>query len=139
MLFAMRKMKPFIDLFKRYGSLGSRDSRERFKNPLIVEVLKLIVPFDDFPMTSVIGLVDAERGGGRLARGGIRRAGSLHREALSGSGRRHSLRGARGKSSYGTARRSACVWPTALCMRPTRSSARLTAGPDLSACSAANT
>lgn len=57
MLFAMRKMKPFIDLFKRNGSLTIEGFTERFKNPLIVEVLKLIVPFDDFPVTSVLGLL----------------------------------------------------------------------------------
>jgi len=57
MLFKMRKARPFIDLFKRNGSLSIEEFTARLKSPTLAEVLKLIVPFDDFPMISVLSLL----------------------------------------------------------------------------------
>jgi phytoene dehydrogenase-like protein len=57
MLFKMRKAKPFIDMFKRYGSMTTEVMVERLKSPLLAEVFRLVIPFNDFPFMSILGLL----------------------------------------------------------------------------------
>jgi phytoene dehydrogenase-like protein len=57
MLFKMRKAKPFIDLFNRYGPMTIEGFTEGLRSPILAEVFQLIVPFDGFPMVSILGLL----------------------------------------------------------------------------------
>jgi phytoene dehydrogenase-like protein len=57
MLFKMRKAKPFIDMFKRYGPKTTEDFVKGVKSPVLAEVFRLIVPFNDFPFMSILGLL----------------------------------------------------------------------------------
>jgi phytoene dehydrogenase-like protein len=57
MLLKIRKMRPFMDLYKRLGRLTVEEYVKGIRSRMLREVMSLIIPFFDFPAMHVVSLL----------------------------------------------------------------------------------